>query len=90
MEYKEFDSVDKLFCKMKIKFKKEIVILGVEVKLCDLVGYYFDLKEWNDLIVCDDVILIDICNDYEYKVGIFKGVIDFKIESFCEFLEYVK
>jgi len=38
MEYKESHSSEKPFRKMKIKHKKEIVTLGVEVKPRDLVG----------------------------------------------------
>ena len=90
MEYKESLSHDKPFRKMKIKLKKEIVTLGVEVKPRDLVGHYLDPKEWNELIARDDVILIDTRNDYEYKAGTFKGAVDPKTESFREFPEYVK
>jgi len=90
MEYKESDSADKPFRKMKIKLKKEIVTLGVEVKPRDLVGHYLDPKEWNELIARDDVILVDTRNDYEYKAGTFKGAIDPKTETFREFPDYVK
>ncbi len=90
MEYKESLSSDKPFRKMKIKLKKEIVTLGVEVKPRDLVGHYLDPKQWNELIARDDVILIDTRNDYEYKAGTFKGALDPKTESFREFPEYVK
>lgn len=90
MEYKESSSEEKPFRKMKIKLKKEIVTLGVEVKPRDLVGHYLDPKEWNELIAQDDVILIDTRNDYEYKAGTFKGAIDPKTETFREFPEYVK
>ncbi len=89
MEYKESFSQDKPFRKMKIKLKKEIVTLGVEVKPRDLVGHYLDPKEWNELISQDDVILIDTRNDYEYKAGTFKGAIDPKTETFREFPDYV-
>ena len=90
MEYKESESDDKPFRKMKIKLKSEIVTLGVEVKPRDLVGHYLDPKEWNDLIARDDVILIDTRNDYEYKAGTFKGAVDPNTETFREFPEYVK
>ncbi|TXJ06634.1 MAG: rhodanese-related sulfurtransferase [Acinetobacter sp.] len=90
MEYKESDSFDKPFRKMKIKLKKEIVTLGVEVKPRDLVGHYCNPEEWNDLISRDDVILIDTRNDYEYSIGTFKGAIDPDTESFREFPEYVR
>lgn len=90
MEYKESISSEKPFRKMKIKLKKEIVTLGVEVKPRDLVGHYLNPQEWNELISQDDVILIDTRNDYEYKAGTFKGAIDPKTETFREFPEYVK
>ena len=90
MEYKESSSADKPFRKMKIKLKKEIVTLGVEVKPRDLVGHYCDPEEWNALISRDDVILIDTRNDYEYKAGTFKGAIDPKTETFREFPDYVR
>lgn len=64
MEYKESESSEKPFRKMKIKLKKEIVTLGVEVKPRDLVGHYLDPKQWNELIAQDDVILVDTRNDY--------------------------
>jgi UPF0176 protein len=86
MEYKESESSEKPFRKMKIKLKNEIVTLGVDVKPRDLVGHYLDPKEWNDLISRDDVILIDTRNDYEYKAGTFKGAIDPKTETSVNFL----
>ena len=85
-----FTEDQQAFYRMKVKLKKEIVTLGVEVKPRDLVGHYLDPKEWNDLISRDDVILIDTRNDYEFKAGTFKGAIDPKTESFREFPEYVK
>ena len=90
LEYKESVSVDKPFRKMKIKLKKEIVTLGVEVKPRDLVGHYCSAQEWNELIARDDVLLIDTRNDYEFKAGTFKGAIDPQTESFREFPAYVR
>ncbi len=54
MEYKESESSEKPFRKMKIKLKNEIVTLGVDVKPRDLVGHYLDPKEWNELISRDE------------------------------------
>lgn len=90
MEYKESDSATKPFRKMKIKLKKEIVTLGVEVKPRDLVGHYCTPEEWNALISRDDVILIDTRNDYEFRAGTFKGAIDPQTDSFREFPDYVR
>lgn len=90
LEYKESLSQEKPFGKMKIKLKKEIVTLGVDVKPRDLVGHYLNPQQWNELLSQDDVIIIDTRNDYEYQAGTFKGAIDPKTESFREFPDYVK
>ena len=88
MEYKESSSSEKPFRKTKVKLKKEIVTLGVEVQPRSQVGHYLNPKEWHDFIQQDDVILIDTRNDYEYKAGTFKNAIDPQTESFREFPEY--
>lgn len=90
MEYKESFSSEKPFRKTKVKLKKEIVTLGVEVQPRSQVGHYLNPKEWHDFIQQDDVILIDTRNDYEYKAGTFKNAIDPQTESFREFPEYVE
>lgn len=90
LEYKESHSPDKPFGKMKVKLKREIVTLGVDVKPRDLVGHYCTPQEWNDLISRDDVLVIDTRNDYEYKAGTFRGAIDPQTETFREFPEFVR
>lgn len=55
-----------------------------------MVGIYVKLKDWNVLISDLDVIVIDMCNNYEIEIGIFKNVIDLKMEMFREFFEYVE
>ncbi|RYY78887.1 MAG: rhodanese-related sulfurtransferase [Moraxellaceae bacterium] len=90
MEYKESHSSEKPFRKTKVKLKKEIVTLGVEVQPRSQVGHYLNPEEWHDFIQQDDVIVVDTRNDYEYKAGTFKNAIDPQTESFREFPEYVE
>lgn len=90
LEYKESFSSEKPFRKTKVKLKKEIVTLGVEVQPLAQVGHYLEPQEWHDFIQREDVILIDTRNDYEYKAGTFKNAIDPKTESFREFPEYIE
>lgn len=90
MEYKESTSSEKPFRKTKVKLKKEIVTLGVEVQPLAQVGHYLQPEEWHEFIQRDDVIVIDTRNDYEYKAGTFKNAIDPQTESFREFPEYVQ
>lgn len=90
MEYKESTSEDKPFKRTKVKLKKEIVTLGVDVQPRELVGHYLQPDEWNELIAQDDVILVDTRNKYEYKAGTFKNAINPNTQTFREFPDYVK
>ncbi len=90
MEYKESISIGKPFRRMKVKFKPEIVTLGVEVEPRELVGHYLDPKEWNELISQDDVVIVDTRNRYEYQAGTFKGAIDPETTTFREFPAFVE
>jgi UPF0176 protein len=90
LQPKESYTQDMPFRKMKVRLKREIVTIGVDVDPNAEVGTYVDPSEWNDLISDPDVILIDTRNGYEYDVGTFKGAIDPATESFGDFPEYVQ
>ncbi len=78
------------FYRTKVKLKKEIVTMGVEgIDPKKVVGTYVKPKDWNDLISDPDVVLVDTRNDYEVKVGTFKGALDPKTENFRQFPDYV-
>jgi UPF0176 protein len=84
--HKESSAGKMPFLRMKVKLKKEIVTMGKpSVDPTAHVGNYVTPKDWNDLIACDDVVLIDTRNDYEVAIGTFNGAIDPKTKSFGEF-----
>lgn len=79
------------FNRAKVKLKKEIVTMGVpDIDPKRVVGTYVSPRDWNQLIMDPDVILVDTRNDYEIKVGTFKNAINPNIESFREFPQYAK
>jgi UPF0176 protein len=79
------------FYRSKVKLKKEIVTMGVEgIDPKNIVGTYVKPKDWNALISDPDVLLIDTRNDYEVKIGAFKGAVNPETETFREFSQYVK
>lgn len=79
------------FYRTKVKLKKEIVTMGVDgIDPLQVVGTYVKPSEWNALISRDDVLLIDTRNDYEVKIGQFKGAINPKTDTFREFPDYVR
>lgn len=86
LEWKEATSTDAPFGKMKVRLKKEIVTMGQpDVDPLAHVGNYVDPSDWNDLIQCDDVAVIDTRNDYEVAIGTFQGAVDPETKSFGEF-----
>lgn len=90
-ELKYSQSSEKPFNKFKVRPKKEIITLRrPEADPNKQVGQYVSAEEWNDLINDPDVTLIDTRNEYETRVGIFKGAIDPKMEIFTEFPEWVE
>lgn len=91
LEYKESLADDYPFLRIKIKLKKEIVTLGekgADPRL--LVGTYVAPKDWNELISRPDVINIDTRNDYEVRLGTFKGAVNPRTKTFKDFTTYTK
>jgi UPF0176 protein len=90
MEYKESFAPEHTFRKLKIKLKKEIVTLGVQVNPRDHVGTYLSPTQWHEFIQQKEVIIVDTRNDYEYVTGTFEGAIDPQTKNFGEFPDYVQ
>ena len=79
------------FLRMKVRLKKEIVSLGMpSVDPNNTVGTYIEPKDWNDFISRDDVIVVDTRNDYEVKIGTFKGALNPTTATFREFPAWVE
>ena len=74
------------FYRTKVKVKKEIVPIGLKLKVSEKKrSRYVDPNQWNKLISDKSVTLIDIRKPFEHKVGTFKGALNPKISSFREF-----
>ena len=79
------------FYRTKIKIKREIVTF-----LDHPINYKADKAEsispqnWNNFINQNDVLTIDVRNEYETKIGSFKNSISPKTRTFFEFKEYIE
>ncbi|MEZ5707834.1 MAG: rhodanese-related sulfurtransferase [Blastomonas sp.] len=77
------------FLRLKVRLKREIVTMGVaDVDAAHDKGHYVDPAEWNALISDPDTVLIDTRNDYEVRIGTFRGAIDPETKSFREFPQW--
>ncbi|KAK7301055.1 hypothetical protein RJT34_11911 [Clitoria ternatea] len=76
---------------VRVKLKKEIVSLGMPTILpTERVGKYVGPKDWNDLISDPDTVVVDVRNNYETRIGKFKGAVDPCTTSFREFPSWVE
>ena len=90
LNLKESYSDKKIFKKLKIKIKKEIVTLGVEqINPSKEAGQYVDSTSWNKLINDENTIVIDTRNHYEVLIGSFKKAINPNTRNFREFPKWV-
>ena len=86
LDWKEAQSDEMPFGRMKVKLKREIVTMGIEgVDPRASVGHYLSPAEWNEMITAPDVAVIDTRNDYEVGIGTFQGAIDPGTKSFRDF-----
>ncbi len=83
-------SKKKVFKKLKLKIKKEIVTMGVpEINPLLDNGTYIDSANWNKLINNQKTIVIDTRNHYEVSIGTFQNSINPNTKNFSEFPKWV-
>jgi len=83
-------SKNKVFKKLKIKIKKEIVTMGVnEIYPSQDNGTYVDTANWNKLIKNSNTLVIDTRNHYEVSLGTFKNSINPNTRNFSEFPNWI-
>ena len=83
-------SKTKIFKKLKIKIKNEIVTMGIpEINPSKDAGTYIDSYTWNKLIQDKNTIVIDTRNHYEVSIGSFEDSINPNTRNFREFPEWV-
>ena len=77
------------FRKLKVKIKPEIVTMKVHQLDISKKGLYVNPESWDALIAQDDVVNIDVRNDYEVEAGSFKRSLNPFTKSFSEFALWV-
>ena len=78
------------FEKLKIKYREQLVALDCDVDM-SLAGDHVSPEKWKEMLESDDDrVVIDVRNDYEWKVGHFDGAITPPMSTFREFREYAK
>ena len=85
------ESTRSTFYRLRIITRPEIVTLGdPSIDPNRVVGKYVEPKDWNELIRDPSVRVIDTRNEYEVKVGTFKGAENPLTDTFRQWPNYVK
>lgn len=82
---------EQVFPRIAVKYRKQLVALDAEPDLAKG-GEHLSPGEWKEKLEerDEDTLLLDVRNDYEWKVGHFEGAELPKLETFRQFPEYVK
>jgi len=83
-------SEEKPFGRLKFLLKCEIIAFRKAAVDPTHAGHYVQPQEWNALIADPDVLLLDTRNQYETDLGTFAGATDPGIETFSDFVTYVR
>lgn len=89
LEFKDSSAASMPFRRLKVEIRPEIVALGDRDIKAAAEGH-LSPTDWEDMLEDPDVVLLDVRNDYETEVGIFKDAIDPKLKTFGEFKKYVE
>ena len=88
----KYSSAEKhVFRKFKVQLRDEIVTTGFETPFPDESSdNHLSPAEWDRVMKEEDVVVLDTRNDYETKIGVFRGAVDPNIKVFSEFPEFVE
>jgi len=86
--FKEERIVENVFTKISVLVKDEIVALNQSVEIGETVES-IDPDKFKELAQDSKTVVLDIRNDYEFKVGHFKGAVGGEIKTFREFPKFI-
>jgi UPF0176 protein len=91
VEFKIHTHHEHVFPRATVKLKSQLVALDVPVDL-KMTGEYLSPQKWREMLETKDgnTILLDVRNDYEWKVGHFEGSELPTLEQFRHFPKYAQ
>lgn len=91
MPFKVHAANEHAFPKMTVKYRKQLVAVDCPVDFSK-VGEHVSPERWKKMLEEEDsdTIVLDVRNDYEWKIGRFAGAELPKLETFRQFPEYAK
>jgi len=80
------------FLKLKVKVRNKIVADGLNDDTFDVTdkGVHLDAVTFNEIIECEDTILVDMRNHYESEIGHFKNAVTPDVDTFRDSLDIIE
>ena len=89
--FKTQNFFEHVFLRLKVKIKSEIIKMGKKnIYSYEKTGLYVEPDDWDKLVADKTTLLIDTRNNYESKIGTFKGSMLVNSSNFTEFPKWVK
>lgn len=91
MAFKVHPASEHAFPKMTVKYRKQLVAVDCEVDFSEA-GEHISPAEWKKMLEQrkEDTLVLDVRNQYEWKVGRFEGAELPQLETFREFPAWAK
>jgi UPF0176 protein len=91
IDFKVHHYHEHVFPRATVKFRSQLVALDHDADPREG-GAHVSPAEWKKMLeeMDEDVILLDVRNDYEWKIGHFEGAIKPELDMFRKFPEYAK
>ena len=89
-EVKFAEAEDRPFGRLKFHLRKEIIAFRKASVDPSRPGTYVEPRNWNALIADPKVLVLDTRNRYETELGTFAGAVDPGIDTFSDFVTYVR
>ena len=77
------------FRRAKVKIKKEVVPMGVNILFKKKKNNYINPLKWNNLIKDTNTLILDSRKPFEHDIGTFKRAINPKVDHFRKFPKYL-
>lgn len=88
IHFKLHEYHEHVFPRCTVKYRKQLVAVDEEIDL-EMRGEYLSPEQWQEMLEAkDEHVLIDVRNDYEWKVGHFEGSELPPCETFRDFKQY--
>lgn len=79
------------FLRARVRVKEEIVTMGIRgLEVTNDSGEHLEPKQWNQLLSNPEVLVLDVRNRYETKIGTFKNAVNLNINTFRQYPEQVE